>query len=153
MDILELPIAGIEIFPTVKIKLIENGKMPERKTEEASGYDCYVRLPVRIQPLSVARIPLGFALEVPNHIDAEIRPRSSLSGKLMFAAHGTIDSDYRGEVMAEIFNICQDAVEIEEGERLVQLIFREKQKISFLQVSELNPTKRGENGFGSTGVK
>lgn len=135
----------------VKIKLLENGKLPEYKTAGAVAVDCFAREETVIEPKCTVKVPLGFALELPNGYEAQIRGRSGLSSKGVFVQLGTIDSDYRGEVSAIVTNNLSESVEIVEGDRICQMVVQEVPRISFLQVEELSQTERGENGFGSTG--
>ena len=91
----------------IKIKKIEDGKIPEYKTIGSAGADCYARLKKDIVILKgkSATIPLGFAVEIPEGYEMQIRGRSGLASKSDIEGFtGTIDSDYRGEVNAIIFN-------------------------------------------------
>ena len=87
----------------IKIKRIENGKLPEYKTNGSAGADCYARIDKEIilNENDTVTIPLGFAVEIPEGYEMQIRPRSGLTRKnKIVAILGTIDSDYRGEVCA-----------------------------------------------------
>lgn len=150
--------------PTVKIKLLPGGKMPEKKTEGAAAYDCYARIDKNdlfysneIDAIFVDRtprlLPLGFALELPPGYHAEIYPRSSigLKTKLRMAnSVGIIDSDFRGEVNF-IGEAKNGGVWIGNGQRIAQMIIKKNEDVEFVQVDELSETERGTGGFGSTG--
>lgn len=141
----------------VKIKLLEGGKMPEYKTDGAACADCYVNLAadeINIPPLSSALIGLGFALEIPEGYEVVIEPRSSFAHKYKgLVIHGEIDFDYRGQLMANTFNLNPAApLKIKNGERICQIKILPVLHINFEEVSELSETKRGEGGFGHTGV-
>ena len=91
----------------IKIKRIENGKLPEYKTTGSAGADCYARIDKEIilNENEVVTVPLGFTVEIPDGYEMQIRPRSGLAKKnKIVAILGTIDSDYRGEVGAIIIN-------------------------------------------------
>lgn len=139
----------------IKIKIIENGKMPEFKTKGAVCADCYARTekPIEIKAHSRELIPLGFAVELPKGYEMVIRPRSGLTRKGFDNAIGTIDYDYRGEVMACLINNSDISIDVENGTRICQCAIRKCPKIKFKQVKILSETKRGKDGFGSTGIK
>lgn len=137
----------------IKIKLIEGGKLPEFKTDGAVCADCYSRCekPIEIKPNERKLIPLGFAVELPKGYEMVLRPRSGMTKNGIDAGIGTIDYDYRGEVMACLINNFSEAISIENNTRICQCAIRKVPDIEFEIVSELSETNRGENGFGSTG--
>lgn len=140
----------------VKIKRIENGKIPEYKTEGSSGADCYARIdkPVVIKARKFATIPLGFAVEIPEGYEMQIRPRSGLARKNgIETVLGTIDSDYRGEVGAIIFNDSDFDFVVKNEDRIAQAVIAPVIKANWIETEELSETKRGEGGFGSTGIR
>ena len=139
----------------IKIKRIENGKLPEYKTEGAAGADCYARLkkPVIVKAGKPETIPLGFVVEIPEGYEMQIRPRSGLARKNgVKTVLGTIDSDYRGEVGAIMFNDTEEDFEIKNGDRIAQAVICPVIKAEWHLTDKLSETERGENGFGSTGV-
>ena len=139
----------------IKIKIIENGKLPEYKTEGAAGADCYARLnkPVIVKAGKPEIIPLGFAVEIPEGYEMQIRPRSGLARKNgVKTVLGTIDSDYRGEVNAVIINNSNEDFMIEKYSRICQIVLAPVEKAEFEIVDNLSNTERGSNGFGSTGI-
>ena len=137
----------------VKIKLIEGGKLPEYKREGDVCLDCYARCekPIEIKPKKRALIPLGFALELPEGYEAVIRPRSGLTKNGLDSGIGTIDTNYRGEVMGCFINNLNDSIFIENETRICQLAIREAPHVEWELADELSETNRGENGFGSSG--
>jgi dUTP pyrophosphatase len=92
----------------------------------------------------------GVAIELPEGYEAQIRPRSSLSGRGLYAALGTIDTDYRGELL-----VCLRALNghhgLWVGDRIAQLVIAPVSRAVVVEVDELSPTRRGEGGWGSTG--
>lgn len=140
----------------VKIKKIENGKLPEYKTTGSAGADCYARIEKEIilNENDTATVPLGFAVEIPEGYEMQIRPRSGLAKKnKMVAILGTIDSDYRGEVCAILINHSKNVFIIKPNDRIAQAVICPVIKAEWCLTDELSETERGENGFGSTGIK
>lgn len=140
----------------IKIKVIKNGKIPEFKREGDACMDCYARIADNFDHISIPAhsrclINLGFALELPEGYEAIIRPRSGLSLQRIDICIGTIDSNYRGEVMACVVNNSNNSYDIRNGDRICQLAIRKTEHIEFEQVDSLSETNRGENGFGSSG--
>lgn len=136
----------------IKIKLIDTGIIPIKKTKGAACFDCFAKTSVVVKAGQTTLIPLGFAVELPKNYEMVIRPRSGLSKAGYFVIEGTIDSDYRGEVHAILYNSTDKDYEIKSGDRCCQLIINKMSKVSFVLRSELTDTERGTNGFGSTGV-
>lgn len=137
----------------VPIKLIGNGKAPVYKSAGASCLDCYARLDDTevILPKERARIPLGFAMELPEGYEAVIRPRSGMTSAGVDTAIGTIDSDYRGEVCACLINNSTIRAIVKNGDRVCQMKIQRAEVITIVVTDELTDTERGSNGFGSTG--
>ena len=138
----------------VRIKLIDGGKLPEYKTKGSAGADCYARLneKIVIEPGDNATIPLGFAVEIPEKLEMQIRGRSGLASKKKTEGFvGTIDSDYRGEVCAILFNLSKEPFEVNNGDRVAQAVISPVIKASWNVVKDLSDTERGAGGFGSTG--
>lgn len=136
----------------VKIKKIENGELPIYKREGDVCMDCFARSPVLIQSFNRCLVPLGFALELPIGYEAVVRPRSGMSKESVDVCVGTIDANYRGEVMACVVNNTEEVLHISQGQRICQLAVREAPAIEWDVVDELSETERGDNGFGSSGV-
>lgn len=141
---------------TVKVKLVRpTATVPERWTAGAAGFDlvaCWKRL--IIPPGEHVAIPTGVALELPYGYEGQIRPRSGLAKRTLVTvlnAPGTIDSDYRGEIEVLLINHGVEPHIVRHGDRIAQLIIQRIPDVEFVQVDELSPTKRGADGFGSTG--
>ena len=152
----------------VKIKLIEGGVMPEKKHIDDAAFDCYARLDedMEIEVGYRAKIPLGFALELPKGWEAVIRPRSGLTLKGIDIGIGTIDANYRGEVCAVVINNSnppftvyedgttgQESFVVHNGDRICQMVIKKLDEVELVRVNELSDTERGKNGFGSTGIR
>lgn len=139
----------------IKIKRIENGKLPIYKTEGAAGADCYARIEkdVIVRPGKNVTVPLGFAVEIPEGYEMQIRGRSGLARKNNIDCfQGTIDSDYRGEVAAIIINKGQEDFIIHNEDRIAQAVIAPVIHAHWYLVENLSETKRGEGGFGHTGI-
>ncbi|MBQ5917949.1 MAG: dUTP diphosphatase [Lachnospiraceae bacterium] len=139
-------------------KLNENAVIPTYGTEYAAGADLYACMDeaVTINPGETAFIKTGLAMEVPVGYAGLIYARSGLACKKGLAPAnkvGVIDSDYRGEIMVALHNHSNEAVLVESGERIAQLVITPYIVAAFNQVDELEDTVRGEGGFGSTGRK
>ena len=138
----------------IKIKLINDGKLPEFKSDGAVCADAYARTVNHfIKQGERELVPLGFALELPDCYEAIVRPRSGNSKNGIDICIGTIDTDYRGEVMACVENNSDKDFPIHNGDRICQIAIREVPKINFNVVNELSETERGSKGFGSSGLK
>lgn len=136
----------------MKIRLIENGKMPVRMTGGACAFDCWARAYEPIPEFRQIRYWLGFALEVPEGFAALILPRSSICKTSMRLTNGVglIDRDYRGEVSA-VFDVVGDgSLLYGVGERVAQMLIVPAPLIQLEQVDELSETGRGNGGYGST---
>lgn len=140
----------------IKIKRISNGKLPEYKTSGSVGADCYARIDEQIilKAKSQVTIPLGFAVEIPEGYEMQIRGRSGLASRNGIEGFlGTIDSDYRGEVCAILLNNTIEDFIIEPGDRIAQAVISPIIKATWNEVDKLSDTDRGAGGFGSTGTK
>lgn len=130
--------------------------VPFYQTPESAGMDLYAAVtePVRIEPGARALIPTGFAMAMPAGFEAQVRPRSGLAlkkGLTVLNAPGTVDADYRGEVGVILINLGVDAVDIERGERIAQMVIAPVVQGTWQEVTELPDSVRGAGGFGSTG--
>jgi dUTP pyrophosphatase len=141
----------------VRFKRLRAGaQVPAYQTEHAAGLDLHACLeaPVTLAPGDIAMIPCGFAMAVPHGFEASVRPRSGLSTKFgisMPNAPGTVDSDYRGEMMVPLINLGRAAFTVEHGMRVAQMVIAPVARAAVREVDELDGTARGQGGFGSTG--
>ena len=140
----------------VKIKTVNGGKLPTYESAGAAGADCYARVDERIvlKAGKLVTIPLGFAVEVPEGYEMQIRARSGNARKYgigVVNGVGTIDSDYRGEVCTILINHSEKDFEINPGDRVAQAVIAPVIQAKWIESDELSETVRGEGGFGSTG--
>jgi dUTP pyrophosphatase len=146
-------------FIKVPIKLFEHGQglpYPFYATERSAGMDVFAALtePKCLQPGERECIPLGFSLALPENVEAQIRSRSGLAAKhglCVLNAPGTIDPDYRGELMALMINLGHEPFILERGLRLAQLVVASFCRVEWAPTADLDETHRNTGGFGSTG--
>lgn len=118
-----------------------------------SGYDLKTTRPFKLLPSQVKLIPTSLFLELDKNIEAQVRPKSSISAKNILVHFGTVDSDYRGEVKVIMQNLNDFGVEFEAGQKIAQIVFSEKTELVLEQTDTIsNDTDRGIGGFGSTGA-
>lgn len=137
-------------------KLNSNATIPTYGTEFSAGADLYACLenPITIEPGKTEFIHTGIALEIPEGYAGLVYARSGLSCKKGLAPAnkvGVIDADYRGEIMVALHNHSDEAVTLENSERVAQLVITPFLGAIFNEVDELSDTVRGVGGFGSTG--
>jgi dUTP pyrophosphatase len=143
---------------TIKIINKSTHQLPEYETLTSAGMDLRANLsePVTLNPLERAIVKTGLFIELPIGYEAQVRPRSGLAAKkgvTVLNSPGTIDADYRGEIGVILVNLSNEPFVIENGERIAQMIIAKHERAEWSQVAELSETKRGEGGFGSTGLK
>ncbi len=131
--------------------------LPEYQTAGAAGMDIRAWLPedVILQSLERRLIPTGLYIALPQGFEAQIRPRSGTAfkrGITLVNSPGTIDADYRGEIMLPIINLSPAAVTIADGERLAQMVIAKHETALWQEVSSLEASARGAGGFGHTGT-
>ncbi len=131
--------------------------LPAYATSGASGADVVAAVAedTPLRPLERRAIPTGLMLAVPPGYEVQIRPRSGLalrSGVTVANAPGTVDSDYRGELMVILVNLGGEPFVVKRGERIAQLVVAPVVRATFVEREDLPPSKRGTGGFGSTGV-
>ena len=132
--------------------------LPAYQTSGSAGVDLRAHLqePLSLKPLERRLIPTGLFIEIPFGYEGQVRPRSGLSikrGLTCVNAVGTVDSDYRGELMVPIINLSEETQIIEPGERIAQLVLAKHGHIDWQPVLELEPSDRNAGGFGSTGSR
>lgn len=147
---------------TVRIKRLPHGadlRLPAYQSEQAAGLDLTAAIaadaPVVISPGERVGIPTGLAIALPPGTEGQVRPRSGLAiryGVTILNAPGTIDSDYRGEVIVLLVNHGTQPFTVERGMRIAQLVIAPVLKATLVEDIELSATIRGSAGFGSTGL-
>ena len=130
--------------------------LPAYATQGSSGLDlrAFITAPVQLAPLERVLIPTGLHIAMPNHMEAQIRPRSGLAikqGLTCLNTPGTIDADYRGEIKVILINLSNEIQVIQDGDRIAQIVFQQVEKMEWQLVENLETTQRGEGGFGHTG--
>ena len=129
-------------------------ELPCYMSDGAAGLDLRADEAVALAPGERRLVPTGIAVAIPPGHEGQVRPRSGLAlkhGLGMPNAPGTIDSDYRGEVGVILMNWGSEAVRLERGERIAQLVVAPVTRAELAPVEELPGTSRGDGGFGSTG--
>ena len=144
----------IEVVIKVK-KLIPEAKLPQVAKEGDVAFDLCSAIDYDLEAGVFYPIPTGLAMEIPMGYEGQVRPRSGLAmkhGITTLNTPGTIDSGYRGEVKVILINHSREMFHIEKGMRIAQLAIRPVPVARFEETDELAESKRGSNGFGSTGV-
>jgi dUTP pyrophosphatase len=135
--------------------------LPTYRTEGAAGADLCAHLSpelravgLTLQPGGRAAVPTGLRLAIPEGFEGQVRARSGLArrGLLLPNAPGTIDADYRGEVLVLLLNAGDEAVTLAHGDRIAQLVIAPVTRAGFELAEDLDETLRGAGGFGSTGL-
>ncbi|SES82566.1 dUTP diphosphatase [Prevotella sp. kh1p2] len=144
----------------VKIKVINKGHqpLPAYATSQSAGMDLRANIdePVTLHPLERRLIPTGLHIALPAGYEAQVRPRSGLAlkhGITVLNTPGTIDADYRGEVMVLLVNFSPEDFVVNDGERIAQMVVARCENVDFIETDELGDTARGTGGYGHTGVE
>ena len=148
--------------PTDLVKRLDpNAKLPHAQTHGSAGLDLAACLPrhglreqVTILPGDIIKIPLGFAVAIPDGYEGQVRPRSGLStkhGVTVPNAPGTVDADYRGEMFVALINLGREPHTVRHADRIAQLVIAPVARPTLVVTDELDETARGAGGFGSTG--
>ena len=141
-----------------KLPDAEDLPLPSYETEHAAGMDIRAALTdtVLLKPGERQLIPTGLQMALPAGYEAQIRPRSGLAiknGITMLNSPGTIDADYRGEIKVIVINHGQEDVLLKHGDRIAQMVISPVVQPEIVATDQLPDTKRGDGGFGSTGIK
>ncbi len=144
----------------LQIKVVNKGHqpLPAYATPRSAGLDLRANLdaPIVLQPMQRALVRTGLHIALPDGYEAQIRPRSGLAlkhGITVLNSPGTIDADYRGEVMVLLINFSDEPFTIQDGERIAQMVVARYEQTAMESVEMLDETERGEGGYGHTGVK
>lgn len=144
----------------IKINVVNRGhqQLPAYATPQSAGMDLRANIeePIIIKPLERKLIGTGLYIALPEGYEAQIRPRSGLAlkhGITVLNSPGTVDADYRGEVMVLLVNLSDKDFVVNDGERIAQMVIAKHEQGDFIEVEVLDETERGEGGYGHTGVK
>lgn len=144
----------------LQVKVLNKGHqpLPQYATAQSAGMDLRANLdaPVVLHPMERKLIPTGLHIALPEGYEAQVRPRSGLAlkhGITVLNTPGTIDADYRGELMVLLINFSDADFVVNDGERIAQMVIARYAQCEFFQVEQLDETERGEGGYGHTGVK
>lgn len=148
----------------VQIVNKSSNPLPTYSTEYSAGMDLRANLKdeegndkvIIIVPGARVLIPTGLYISIPYGYEGQIRPRSGLAmkyGITVLNTPGTIDADYRGEICVCLINNSKHSFKVYHGDRIAQIIFSKVEQAALVEVSELVNTKRGDGGFGHTGIK
>ena len=143
----------------MKIEIINKSthSLPQYQTNGSAAMDAHAYLPdgsVTLAPSQREAIPTGLFIALPEGFELQVRSRSGLSfkhGIVVVNAPGTVDADYRGEIKVLLTNLSNEAYEIQDGDRVAQLVVAKHERAEWMEVATLDETERGEGGFGHTG--
>lgn len=140
----------------VKVKkLTKDAKIPKIEHEGDAGFDLYSNEETTILPMERKLVGTGISISFQKGYEAQVRPKSGLAinhGLTLLNTPGTIDAGYRGEIKVILMNLGKEEYKIEKGKKIAQVIFNKIEEPELLEVEELEDSKRGEGGFGSTGL-
>lgn len=134
-------------------KIHPNAQIPTKQSELAAGYDLASIENITIPAHNRILVHTGIKVALPPQTHLEIRPRSGLAlkhGITVLNSPGTIDADYRGEIMVILINTSDTDYDIHMGDRIAQAIVMQHLSVTWTETDELDETSRGSNGFGST---
>lgn len=148
------------MVPTVKFMRLSHAgglPLPSYQTTGAAGADICAAEDFTIYSGESRKVPTGFAVEVPEGYELQIRSRSGLAAKdgiFVTNGVGTIDSDYRGEIFVLLTRVQghADAREFKKGDRIAQIVLAPVTQGAFEEVELLGESERGVGGLGSTGI-
>lgn len=144
----------------MNVKVINKSKheLPHYSTSASAGMDLRANInkSISLKTLERTIVMTGIFIELPVGFEAQVRPRSGLAfknGITVLNSPGTIDADYRGEIGVILVNLSAEEFVIEDGERIAQMVIAKHEQAKWIEVSKLENSERGADGFGSTGVK
>ena len=144
----------------LKVKINNRGRqpLPTYATALSAGMDLRANIEedITLLPLQRQLVPTGLHIALPEGYEAQIRPRSGLAlrhGLTVLNTPGTVDADYRGEIMVLLVNFSNEPFTVKDGERIAQMVIAKHEKVDFELVDTLDETERGAGGYGHTGLK
>ena len=135
----------------LQVRVFGNGRLPTRADPDAAGYDLYSGEAITIAPWTTAKVLTNISITVPVGTYGRIAERSGLASKTIFVGGGVVDRSYTGDVGVLLFNGNDTPFQVSIGDRIAQLILEQHKIAEILLVENLEPTSRGDNGFGSSG--
>ncbi|WP_281723807.1 dUTP diphosphatase [Hoylesella shahii] len=144
----------------LKVKINNRGRqpLPTYATALSAGMDLRANIDadITLMPLQRQLVPTGLHIALPEGYEAQIRPRSGLAlkhGITVLNTPGTVDADYRGELMVLLVNFSNEPFTVKDGERIAQMVIAKHENVCFEVVDTLDDTERGTGGYGHTGLK
>lgn len=144
----------------LKVKSINRGRqpLPTYATALSAGMDLRANIDedITLLPMQRQLVPTGLYIALPEGYEAQIRPRSGLAlkhGITVLNTPGTVDADYRGEIMVLLVNFSNEPFIVKDGERIAQMIVAKHEQVNFELTETLDETERGAGGYGHTGLK
>ena len=144
----------------LKVKIINRGRqpLPTYATALSAGMDLRANIDedITLLPMQRQLVPTGLHIALPEGYEAQIRPRSGLAlkhGITVLNTPGTVDADYRGEIMVLLINFSNEPFIVKDGERIAQMIVAKHEQVSFELTETIAETERGAGGYGHTGLK
>jgi dUTP diphosphatase len=144
----------------LKVKINNRGRqpLPTYATALSAGMDLRANIDadITLMPLQRQLVPTGLHIALPEGYEAQIRPRSGLAlkhGITVLNTPGTVDADYRGELMVLLVNFSNEPFIVKDGERIAQMVIAKHENVCFELVDTLDETERGTGGYGHTGLK
>ncbi len=144
----------------LKVKIINRGRqpLPTYATALSAGMDLRANIDedITLLPMQRQLVPTGLYIALPEGFEAQIRPRSGLAlkhGITVLNTPGTVDADYRGEIMVLLVNFSDEPFVVKDGERIAQMIVAKHEQVNFELTETLDETERGAGGYGHTGLK
>lgn len=138
--------------PLYYVRKTDNAIAPERKSSGAAGYDLYSAKSAVVPAKGKGKISTDLSVKTPPGTYGRIAPRSGLANEMIDIGGGVVDGDYTGIVNIIVYNFSDDDFIVKKGDRIAQLVLEQIATPIAEEVKELPLTKRGEGGFGSTGV-
>lgn len=141
----------------LKIEFVHaDAKLPVQARAGDAGMDLFSIVEVTLDPGERALIGTGIKIELPDGFEAQVRPRSGLAlkhGVTVLNSPGTVDAGYRGEVGIILINHGSEPFTVEKGMRIAQMVIQRVPNVELVQVKSVSDSERGEQGFGSSGLK
>ncbi|MFW6307837.1 MAG: dUTP diphosphatase [Campylobacterales bacterium] len=135
-------------------KLCTEAIIPAYQSDEAAGFDLHSIEELTLKKGERRAVKTGLAMQIDKGYELQVRARSGLAlkhGIALVNAPGTVDSDYRGEIMVILINLGDEDFSIKIGDRIAQAVLKEVVQAEIFEVEELEDSSRGKGGFGSTG--